>query len=570
MQIIKQTSSRNEAKSLIFWAFCALLLALSIVLAIFFNSNRKSQDLKYSATIPAPVANIPSGYSPVPIDLKFAKSAIGTTIYYTLDGSKPGPNSLQYDGNAIRIDADPKKEDFLYSIPTSPRWQPPVGEVFTFTVLRAVCVDQKGNMSKELKASYIIDPTRKHRYSVPVLSLIFDPDDLFGYEQGIYVMGKTYEDKDNYIKKKIRFDIPWWQYPANYLQRGKNSERPIFVDYFCFDTNSSFSFNSAVRIHGYNTRGFAQKSLRISMDSNVIKDTTCIDILNKGKGKGNYILRNGGNDWTKTLLRDAFIHEVMKGSTLSPQAYQPVVCFFNGEYWGIHTLRERFDELYVENKYGISKDSISILELEGDVLHGSRSESRAFKNLVDFVLKNDMSVADNYAVVEKELDIQNLIDYTITNIYFANNDWPTNNLKYWRYSYPSKDPGFRDNKWRFVLSDMDWAMGFNIDKAYEYNMFEFMKDKRQFGIMFNKLLKNNIFKEQFIRSFEDKLVHELSPEHLQKVLDNMLSELSVYMPEHINRWRVIGDYEYWQKNTQILIEFNRSRNKVISEQLKQL
>jgi hypothetical protein len=60
----------------------------------------------------------------------------------------------------------------------------------------------------------------------------------------------------------------------------------------------------------------------------------------------------------------------MKGSHLDIQEYRPSVVFINGEYWGVHNIRERFDENYLANKYHISRDRIVILELSGKIDFG--------------------------------------------------------------------------------------------------------------------------------------------------------------------------------------------------------
>ena len=78
----------------------------------------------------------------------------------------------------------------------------------------------------------------------------------------------------------------------------------------------------------------------------------------------------------------------------------------------------------------------------------------------------------------------------ITNLFFVNNDWPQNNCKYWRYSYPTADSAYRDAKWRYVLYDMDWALGFNISNAYEVNMFDYLKQESTMGKVFGALIKN--------------------------------------------------------------------------------
>ena len=50
------------------------------------------------------------------------------------------------------------------------------------------------------------------------------------------------------------------------------------------------------------------------------------------------------------------------------------------------------------------------------------------------------------------MDVDQYIDYQAAEIYMANADWPSSNIKFWRSSTG-------DNRWRWVVFDTD--LGFN-------------------------------------------------------------------------------------------------------------
>ena len=53
------------------------------------------------------------------------------------------------------------------------------------------------------------------------------------------------------------------------------------------------------------------------------------------------VLRNSGNDAGSTFLRDGFIQTIIKDRMdIDNQAYQPVLVYLNGEYFGLLNLRE--------------------------------------------------------------------------------------------------------------------------------------------------------------------------------------------------------------------------------------
>jgi len=48
---------------------------------------------------------------------------------------------------------------------------------------------------------------------------------------------------------------------------------------------------------------------------------------------------------------------------MDSQAYRPVILFLNGEYWGIHNIRERYDRHYLDRVYGIEPGNIDFWRL---------------------------------------------------------------------------------------------------------------------------------------------------------------------------------------------------------------
>lgn len=67
------------------------------------------------------------------------------------------------------------------------------------TIVRAVAYDDFGHHSDVKTASYFIGFSDKNGYTgIKTLSIVTDPSNLFGYETGIYVTGKAY---DEYVDK---------------------------------------------------------------------------------------------------------------------------------------------------------------------------------------------------------------------------------------------------------------------------------------------------------------------------------------------------------------------------------
>ncbi len=436
---MKQLVSRNTKFSFklkLVFSISSLILFISIYFSLKNSGADKVEkiDFVYSAKIESPQCVSNGGFYTEPIFVKLEPTSPNQKIYYTLDGTKPSSLSAIYT-HPFLIDEKIDVPNHLSLIPTSPRWMPPIDNVFKGTVLRAIVVDENNFKSREFVKTFFIDKKGNKRYSLPVVCFTIDEKDFFGYKTGIYVLGKSYGDKDNYIRKNIPLTLPWWSYPSNYLMRGSDAERDANIEFY--ETNGTLAFQSdvGVRINGNNTRGYAQKSLRVSFNrKNGLKQLNYQLFPNYDlKEFNSFILRNSGNDWDKTMFRDAFMQSLMKNSKLDIQEYQPIVVFINGEYWGIHNLRERFDENYIANKYKINRDSIAILELGGSISYGSKQDETEFKTLLNFVKSNNLSEEKNYEYVKTKIDIENFMDFIIANVYFCNSDWPNNNVKFWRY-----------------------------------------------------------------------------------------------------------------------------------------
>jgi hypothetical protein len=101
------------------------------------------------------------------------------------------------------------------------------------------------------------------------------------------------------------------------------------------------------------------------------------------------------------------------------------------------------------------------------------------------------------------MHIDNFIRYEVAEIYFDNQDWPGNNIKFWK----PKTGG----KWRWILYDTDFGFGLFNSGAYQNNTLAFATNPNGPGwpnppwstLFLRKLLINNSFRYEFINCFAD-------------------------------------------------------------------
>lgn len=561
----KRMSSRFIGISLVLLAIVAIGCVISI---FYFHPSRvKYPSLTFSKALTKPSIIQNGGFYENPVVVFLHADDPNVIIYYTLDGTVPGLSSMIYKHPIIVYNEESTGDD-LSQIPTSPRWKPPIGKVPGAAILRAIAVDKNNNRSAELVRTFFIG---RKQPSLPVIALTVNPKDFFGYKSGIYVLGKSYGDKDNYARKNVSLDLPWWEYPSNYLSRGDNSERKIHIELFDNNGNPGFNEDAGARINGNATRGYAQKSLRICFREKYGNAALTYDLFDEKQQHtyNTFLLRNSGNDWDKTMFRDGLMQSLMKNSHVDIQKNRDAIVYLNGEYWGIHNIRERFDEHYVANKYHIPVDSFAILELNGIVSYGKKNDPDEFKDLLSFVKTHDLSNAQDYAYVCSKIDVQSFTDFLIANIYFCNSDWPSNNVKFWHYKAAQnvETPNPRDGRWRWMLYDMDWGFGYNSMSTPDANLLQRAKTVGSVGVLFSALIKNKAFTTQFIDRYKHFMTTEFAPDHLLHKIDSAQTAMKPVIRDHINRWRVIGTYKDWRNNVDVMRDFARRRRAFQVQQL---
>jgi Leucine-rich repeat (LRR) protein len=527
-----------------------------------------------------PVFSELGGYYEQPFELSLETGMENANIYYTLDGSVPTLNSTQY-STPLLIQSRVGEPNKFSAIPdVSPRWIPPAGEVFKVTVLRARVISDNGQASSPtITRTFLVDEEK--RYTLPVVSVVTDPGNFFDDQYGIYVMGDIYKQLYDPASS-----LNPWERPANYIQSGQEWERPVHIEYFDVNGIPGFSEEANARIHGAATRERAQKSLRLY----TVCDTECTETITYEIFPGltnkttsapiqefkTVLLRNSGNDWERTMFRDALLQRLVDHTSLDVQAYQPTVVFLNGEYWGIHNLRERLDEYYLESHYGLAPDEVTILAEDDIIITGEPGDEQDYLDMLDFAATHDMADPENYAYIQTQMDVENYIDYQISEIYFDNANWPHVNIKFWQKKTGQSDdpntPYGHDGKWRWMLYDTDFGFGFDggpKNAEHDSLLVAINPDWHDWaGLLFRSLLDNPEFRNDFVSRFADHINTSFEPQRVVNEIDQMQSVIAPEIEEHIRRWRGSeATLEEWQNSVEVMRGFAAYRPENVQQHL---
>ncbi len=112
-------------------------------------------------------------------------------------------------------------------------------------------------------------------------------------------------------------------------------------------------------------------------------------------------------------------------------------------------------------------------------------------------------------VLQTWMDVDNFIDYQVSEIYSANFDWPYNNIAYWRYKTDSINPGklnALDGRWRWILFDTDFGFSYLPEySGYQQNTLDRAASLGDNGLLLSSLLENEQFRIKFINRTADQL-----------------------------------------------------------------
>ena len=442
-------------------------------------------------------------------------------LHYTLDGSEPTENSPLYD-SPILIKDRSNEENRLSNIRTGVGWKAPESNVAKGTVVRVKAFKPGSIPSPVLSGSFFVFSEEKIRYPLPVVSIITNEKYFFNDTIGIYVPGINYVEGNDGT--------------GNYYKKGDEWEREGNFEYFNKNGTLSLSQITGFRIHGGWSRRFPIKALRVYARSSYGEKYLNEKFFHERPYSSfkTLLLRPSGNDWNYSLIRDATAHLSVRHLNFDTQAYSPAIVFINGEFWGIKNIRERYDKHYLERVYGVDPENIDLLSGLKSVEEGT---SDYYQEMFNFITKNDLSDSVHYARVSTYMDIDNYINYYSAQIYFANDDWPQNNIIFWRLrtSYSPNAQLGHDGRFRWMLFDADRAFG-RPGKDTTDLLKHVTDTSASRSQLILSLLNNSEFKREFINRQADLLNSAFLPHRLIPIIDSISKNIEPVIGEHTRRW----------------------------------
>lgn len=402
----------------------------------------------------------------------------GVTIRCTKDGSVPTKNSEKFESD-MKIEST--------------------------TVLRCAAF-KDGLLTKDVVTNtYFIDETA----NMPVVAVSVDPSFF-----------EKYYKKTNGGEPDMDCDQ---MYAPNDCFPDDPGELPVHVEYYEKGRSSkgkAWEADGGISLMGGWSRMERKKSVAIVMREEFGGSWLKYPLFETRKGvndkyKG-FNLRNNGNRFVSDYFADAVGGAILEGSGVDYQRSRQVVVFYNGKYYGIHDMRERFNKNFVETNYGIDASSVTFLKHLGVKIEASNGTPDEYLAMLEYAAAHDFSTDNEaYAYMTTLMDMGNFANYMLAEMYVHNGDWPNNNVRVW------KAPA--SPLWKFMVYDLDhgfdWEWGVSGFSS-STNMFKWVKqggrgdsgakchtssskdftgDKAHcFHVLYTKLIENPTFKSLFL------------------------------------------------------------------------
>lgn len=336
--------------------------------------------------------------------------------------------------------------------------------------------------------------TQTKSYTIPVISIAANPNDLYSDEMGIFVKG-TNGRPGRGQADPCNWNMDW-ERPCNFEFLAPDGTPLVNQETWISrcggwsraSTPYSFKIHAVKVFEGENSLDYPFFSAKPYLKHKMLQ------------------IRNGGND-NSCRVRDAFLQQLVATSGLDVdyQEYAPVAHYINGTYYGVINMREPNNKQHVYANYGLDDEEIDMYEIDADSGYLQMCGTRnAWLELYDNARL--AALPSYYKKVEQQLDIEAFCNYMAVELYLGSTDWPKNNLKAFR-------PVAEGGRFRFILYDLDHSFqtndpfvlfssrqNYTFNTLYNESVSNITQEVEVVTIFLN-LLKNTTFRKRFIDTY---------------------------------------------------------------------
>lgn len=295
-----------------------------------------------------------------------------------------------------------------------------------------------GTGADAVPADYEMDPgvvgadaeaARTGLEAIPSISIVLEPEDLFGAADGIYM------------------------HPA---ESGDAWERAASAELLLPDVSPGFQIDCGIRIQGGSSTEdwkAAKLSLRLAFRSEYGPQRLVFPLFDGPVASFDSLVLDAHLNFTwvhpdhaqrirAEYLRDAFTSDLLRAvGAISPHG-RFVHLYLGGLYWGLYEVHERPDASFAASYQGGDSSDYDVLRHDGtELVEGTADAWNEMMRLA----RADLSDPAALDALGAYLDLGAFADYMLVNFWAGNEDWPHHNWYVARRRIP--DAGFTFFSW---------------------------------------------------------------------------------------------------------------------------
>lgn len=508
-----------------------------------------------SGVVPEVQYSVKRGLFEAAFDLRLTNALPETQIRYTLNGSEPTASTGFIYSTPIHISSNTIVRAAAYRTGHLP------SVVKTHTYLFPALVARQSaapagfpsqwidTLSRVWTADYEMDPeiVNAPAYagqivsalkSLPVISLVTRPEDMFDNANGIYPKSQA---------------------------RGPSWERPASAEFIYHAEGSDEQVNCGVQMQGNSVRDpvktpkhsfrlvfkgdYGEEKLRhrVFEDSPVREFDT---LILRADFNNSFLHWDGAQRPRGQRVRDAFVKSLQRemGGLASHNRFYHL--YVNGLYWGLYDATERPDNSFAAAYLGGAREEFDVVN-EGQLVDGNMT---AYNTMLAI---DNLQNAASYQQLANYLDIPAHADYMLLHFYIGHQDWGLN--KNW-YTIRKRAPGegFRYQAWDGELTLIE--PGFNRVTSADTpsNLHSELLASPEYRLLFADRAHKHLFNNG-----------ALTPERAKALYGKWAAHVETAMIAESARW---GDYrrdvEQYSSGPYLLYSvndhFNTERNRLLN------
>jgi hypothetical protein len=263
-------------------------------------------------------------------------------------------------------------------------------------------------------------------------------------------------------------------------------------------------------------------------------------------------LRNSGNDFVKTMIKDLSLTQLAINAELNLDLTygEPVLVYINNEFHGLLNLRTEANSNGMAGLNGVKKDAVTLAKI---TTHKLIKKDGDFDRIDAFL---EAINVENLKYLKDEIDIDNFIDYIIFQTYISNTDWPHNNARFYAIG---------QEKFRFVLFDLDGALRLRLSKT-PLNIIE---DKRfpniltdLFFIFYAEENFKNAFWNRYNSILESRII---SYNNFKSIVDANIAQIELEIQLQIGKHQAPSTIIEWNIELDKMLTLFQYREQVVYE-----